>query len=375
MPESSGEKTEKATPHKLREQRKEGNVMQSKDVVTAAFVLLVFFILRIMAKLMYQTAADCVTYWISIAGGGMEDGMLDGMKVSSKLILEAGKATLLIAGPVLLASILIPVIVTGIQTKFIFSKKSFQFKLSKLNPFQGIKKMFSVSSVFELFKSLVKLIILFVVVYQEVSSRISDFARLFQMDLSSGLLYTMDAIYTICMKIAVVFVAVAAIDFLFQKYKFDKDMKMTKQEVKEEYKQMEGDPQIKGKRRQKQQQMAMSRMMQDVPTADVVVRNPTHFAVALRYDEDKDTAPVVVAKGADNLAFKIIEKAQDAGVTVVENVPLARGLYKSVELGRAIPYNFYQEVAQVLTYVYTLTDKAPAGLKESMREKVEYPNY
>ena len=185
----------------------------------------------------------------------------------------------------------------------------------------------------------------------------------------------MDAIYTICMKIAVVFVAVAAIDFLFQKYKFDKDMKMTKQEVKEEYKQMEGDPQIKGKRRQKQQQMAMSRMMQDVPTADVVVRNPTHFAVALRYDEYKDTAPVVVAKGADNLAFKIIEKAQDAGVTVVENVPLARGLYKSVELGRAIPYNFYQEVAQVLTYVYTLTDKAPAGLKESMREKVEYPNY
>lgn len=375
MPESSGEKTEKATPHKLREQRKEGNVMQSKDVVTAAFILLVFFILRIMAKLMYKTAADCVTYWISIAGGGMEDGKLDGMRVSSKLILEAGKATLFIAGPVLLASILIPVIVTGIQTKFIFSKKSFQFKLSKLNPFQGIKKMFSVTSVFELFKSLVKLIILFVVVYQEVSSRISDFARLFQMDLSSGLLYTMDAIYTICMKIAVVFVAVAAIDFLFQKYKFDKDMKMTKQEVKEEYKQMEGDPQIKGKRRQKQQQMAMSRMMQDVPTADVVVRNPTHFAVALRYDEDKDTAPVVVAKGADNLAFKIIEKAQDAGVTVVENVPLARGLYKSVELGRAIPYSFYQEVAQVLTYVYTLTDKAPAGLKESMREKVEYPNY
>lgn len=373
MAESTGEKTEKATPHKLREQRKEGNVMQSKDVVTAAFILLVFFMLRIMAKLMYKTAADCVTYWLGIAGGGMENGRLDGMRVSVKLILEAGKATLFIAGPVLLASILIPVIATGIQTKFIFSKKSFQFKLSKLNPFQGIKKMFSVTSVFELFKSLVKLIILFVVVYQEISSRISDFARLFQMDLSKGLLYTMDAIYVICMKIAVVFVAVAAIDFLFQKYKFDKDMKMTKQEVKEEYKQMEGDPQIKSKRRQKQQQLAMSRMMQDVPSADVVVRNPTHFAVAIRYDEDKDVAPVVVAKGADNLAFKIIEKAQDAGVSVVENVPLARGLYKSVDLGRAIPYDFYQEVAQVLAFVYDLTGRKPKGLEQSITKN--YPNY
>lgn len=373
MPESSGEKTEKATPHKLREQRKEGNVMQSKDVVTAAFVLLVFFILRIMAKLMYTTAADCVTYWISIAGGGMEDGKLDGMRVSVKLILEAGKATLFIAGPVLLASVLVPVIVTGIQTKFIFSKKSFQFKLSKLNPFQGIKKMFSVSSVFELFKSIVKLVILFVVVYQEVSARIPEFARLFQMELSSGLLYTMDAIYTICMKIAVVFVAVAAIDFLFQKYKFDKDMKMTKQEVKEEYKQMEGDPQIKSKRRQKQQQMAMSRMMQDVPSADVVVRNPTHFAVAIRYDEDKDIAPVVVAKGADNLAFKIIEKAQDSGVAIIENVPLARGLYKSVDLGRAIPYSFYQEVAQVLAFVYDMSGRKPKGLEQNIVRN--YPNY
>ena len=373
MPESTGEKTEKATPHKLREQRKEGNVMQSKDVVTAAFILLVFFILRIMAKLMYKTAADCITYWLSIAGNGMEDGRLGGMRVSSKLILETGKATLFIAGPVLLASILVPVIVTGIQTKFIFSKKSFQFKLSKLNPFQGIKKMFSIASVFELFKSIVKLVILFAVVYNEVSSRTAEFARLFQMDLSSGLIYTMDAVYTICMKIAVVFVAVAAIDFLFQKYKFDKDMKMTKQEVKEEYKQMEGDPQIKGKRRQKQQQLAMSRMMQDVPTADVVVRNPTHFAVAIRYDEDKDSAPVVVAKGADNMAFKIIEKAEENGVAVVENVPLARGLYKSVDLGRAIPVEFYQEVAQVLVFVYDLNGKMPKGMQQKITPN--YPNY
>ncbi len=184
-----------------------------------------------------------------------------------------------------------------------------------------------------------------------------------QMDLLKGLLYSAEAVFSICMKIAMVFVAVAAIDFLFQHYKFEKDMKMTKQEVKEEFKQMEGDPQIKSKRRQKQQQMAMARMMQDVPQADVVIRNPTHFAVALRYQEGKDRAPVVLAKGADKLAFRIIEKAEENGVAVVENVPLARGLYKAVEIGREIPYDFYPAVAEVLVFVYDMKGKKPMGYK------------
>lgn len=372
---TTGEKTEEATPHKRREQRKDGNVMQSKDVVTAAFIMLAFFILRLTAKLMYSFTTSSMTYWFTLAGGGMDDNgtRIDGMEIAPKLILEIGKVLIFTAGPLLLASLLIPVIATGIQTKFIFSKKSFQFKLSKLNPIQGIKKMFSVSSLFELAKSLIKMIILMAVVYSEIQSRVVDFARLMQLDLISGLLYVAEAIFAICMKIAMVFVAVAAVDFLFQKYKWEKDMKMTKQEVKEEYKQMEGDPQIKGKRRQKQQQMAMSRMMQDVPSADVVIRNPTHFAVAVRYNETSDRAPVVVAKGADNMAFKIIEKAEENGVSVVENVPLARGLYKAVDVGREIPYDFYRAVAEVLAFVYDLKGKAPNGMEPA--KIVNYPNY
>ena len=364
MPESTGEKTEKATPHKRREQRKEGNVMQSKDVVTAAFILLVFFILRIMAAFMYRTVRRSMGYWLSLSGGGMggnstEGVLIDGMGVPQKLIIEIGRAVLFTAGPILLASVLVPIIVTGIQTRFIFSQKSFQFKIDKLNPFKGIQKMFSLSSLFELAKSIAKLVILVAVVYDEIIGRVPDFARLLQLDAASGILYIADAIFAICMKIAAVFVAVAAIDYLFQKYKWEKDMKMTKQEVKEEYKQMEGDPMIKSKRRQKQQQMAMSRMMQDVPGADVVIRNPTHFAVAVRYDEEKDHAPVVVAKGADNLAFRIIEKAEENNVSVVENVPLARALYKSVDLGREIPVSFYVPVAEVLSFVYQLKGKRP----------------
>ena len=361
MPESTGEKTEKATPHKRREQRKEGNVMQSKDVATAAFILLVFFALRLMAKFMYRVVQDSMTYWISMSGEGMGGNgtLIAGMGVPQRLILEMGKAVAFTAGPILLLSMLVPIFASGIQTRFIFSKKSIEFKIDKLNPFKGIQKMFSLSAAFELAKSMLKLVILIAVVYNEIIGRIADFARLLQLDIISGLLYIAEAIFTICMKIAAVFVAVAAIDFLFQKYKWEKDMKMTKQEVKEEYKQMEGDPMIKSKRRQKQQQLAMSRMMQDVPGADVVIRNPTHFAVAVRYDEEKDRAPVVVAKGADNLAFRIIEKAEDNDVTVVENVPLARGLYKSVDLGGEIPYEFYHAVAEVLAFVYDMNGKKP----------------
>ncbi|MBQ7981718.1 MAG: EscU/YscU/HrcU family type III secretion system export apparatus switch protein, partial [Oscillospiraceae bacterium] len=325
---SGGEKTEKATAHKRQEQRKEGNVMQSRDVVSAASVIVLFFVLRITAQLMYRTITEDMSYWMEIAGHGMDDNgtKIDGMEIATKLIIEIGKTVLISAGPLLVISMIIPVIATGVQTRFIFCTKSFQFKIDKLNPLNGIKRMFSLSGLFELAKSILKLIILGAIVYDEIKGRIGEMARLLQYDVGVGLVYIADVVFAICMKLAVVFVAVAAVDFMYQKYKWEKDMMMTKQEVKEEYKMMEGDPQIKGKRRQKQQQMAYARMMQDVPEADVVIRNPTHFAVAIKYDENKDRAPIVIAKGADKVAFRIIDKAAEHNVKIVENVPLARGL-------------------------------------------------
>ncbi len=361
---SGGEKTEKATAHKRQEQRKEGNVMQSKDVVSAASMLLLLFVLRITAQLMYKTITEDMTYWIGLSGHGMDNNgtKIDGMEIAAKLIIEIGKTVLLSAGPLLLFSMIIPVIATGIQTRFIFCTKSFEFKLDKLNPINGIKRMFSLSAMFEMAKSILKLIILGAVVYSEIEGRVGEMARLLKYDVMVGIVYTADVVFAICMKVAAVFVAIAAVDFMYQKYKWEKDMMMTKQEVKEEYKMMEGDPQIKGKRRQKQQQMAYARMMQDVPEADVVIRNPTHFAVAIKYDENKDRAPIVVAKGADKVAFRIIDKAEEHNVKIVENVPLARGLYKSVDIGREIPYEFYHAVAEVLAFVYDLNGKRPKGM-------------
>lgn len=361
---SGGEKTEKASSHKRSEQRKEGNVMQSKDVVTAASVLLLIFVLRLTAQLMYSTITTDMSYWLGISGHGMDDNgtKIDGMEIAAKLIIEIGKTVLLSAGPLLAVSMIVPVIATGIQTRFIFCTKSFQFKIDKLNPINGIKRMFSLSGLFELAKSILKLVILIAIVYSEIKDRIGEMARLLQYEVGTGLLYIADTVFAICMKLAAVFIAVAAVDFLYQKYKWEKDMMMTKQEVKEEFKMLEGDPQIKGKRRQKQQQMAYARMMQAVPEADVIIRNPTHFAVAIKYDENKDRAPVVIAKGADKVAFRIIDKAEGHNIKIVENVPLARGLYKSVDIGREIPYEFYHAVAEVLAFVYGLNGKKPQGM-------------
>lgn len=340
--------------------------MQSKDVVSAASVLLLIFVLRLTAKLMYHMMSEDMTYWLGLAGHGMDKNgtQIEGMEVAARLITEIGKTVLIAAGPLLAVSMIIPVLATGIQTKFIFCTKNLRFKLDKLNPINGIKKMFSLNALFELAKSIVKLVILIVVIYGEIEKRVPEFGRLLRLDAVEGMLYIADTIFAICMKIAAIFVVIAAIDFLYQRYKWEKDMMMTKQEVKEEYKQMEGDPHIKGKRKQKQQQMAMARMMQAVPEADVIIRNPTHFAVALKYDESGNSAPVVLAKGADKVAFRIIEKAEEHNIHIVENVPLARGLYKSVEIGREIPYEFYHAVAEVLSMVYSIEGRKPGEKKK-----------
>ena len=177
------------------------------------------------------------------------------------------------------------------------------------------------------------------------------------MDIKTAILYLCSTVYSAVTSIAIVFIGLGVADLLYQWWEYEKNLRMTKQEVKEEYKQMEGNPQIKGKIRQKQQEMARRRMMQDVPGADVVIRNPTHFAVAIRYDPEQNHAPLVVAKGADQVAFKIIELAEENKVTLTENKPLARALYSEVDIGREIPAAFYQEVAEILAWVYDLKNK------------------
>lgn len=361
--ENGEEKTEKATPKRLREARKKGQVAKSNDVVSVVFMLGAFAVMRVCAKLSYKAITSDIEYWMSICGGGFgDDGTIDGRLPAVAVFVNAAKTILIAAGPIMLCGILFTVIATGVQTKFLFSRESMKPQFSKLNPLKGLKRMFSVKAFFELGKSLLKLIAIGVVVFLEFKSRMPEFARLFQIEPRASFVYIAEAIFDIVMQVCLIFVAIAALDFFFQKLSFEKDMRMTKQEVKDEYKNTEGDPRIKGKRKQKQMELH-NLMMQDVKNADVVVRNPTHYAVALKYDPDVGEAPIVTAKGADRAALRIIKTAEENDVVLVENRPLARALYERAEVDRQIPFEFYHEVAEVLIFVYDLQKKAPPVAK------------
>lgn len=357
--ENGEEKTEQPTAKRLREARKKGQVAKSQDIVSAAFILGVFGIMRAFANLSYKALTESMEYWLTLSGKGMTDNdIIDGDVFYKTLILKILKTVIIACGPVMLVSILITVIATGVQTKFLFSKEALKPKFNMLNPINGLKKMFSQKALFELAKSLVKFVIIGVVLFGEFKSRIGEFARTFDYDPAVSVVYIAQSVFDVVITVTVVFVVIAAVDMFYQKYSFNNDMKMTKQEVKEEFKNTEGDPKIKGKRRQRQMELH-NLMMQDVKSADVVVRNPTHYAVAIKYDPENYSAPVITAKGADRAALRIIKIAEENNVILVENRPLARALYERTEVDMEIPYEFYREVSEVLAFVYDLQKREP----------------
>lgn len=346
------EKTEKATPKKRRDQRKEGNVLQSKEVVTAFSVLGIFSAVRLLAGFMMKSVLAYTqnVYEESAAYVISPDSVMP-------LIVDMMTLFVVVVGPICAVAMVLGILPTVAQTRGLFSMKALKPKFSRLNPFAGIKRMFSLQAIVGIVKGLIEVAVVGVMIYNEISGKMPTILALMDAGVMQGLAYAALSIYDIVMLICIMLVFVAAADFLFQWWQFEKKLKMSKQEVKEEFKQMEGDPQVKSKIKQRQQQMAQRRMMQDVPTADVVVRNPTHYAVALRYDQDKNRAPQVVAKGKDYLALRIVDIAENHDVMCIENPPLARALYAQVDLGREIPYELYDAVAEVLTVVYKAKGK------------------
>lgn len=353
MAESSGDKTEQATPKKRRDERKEGNVFQSKEIGICATLLAVFF----GFKLLYPTIQNAVIVSMKEFFGLI--GTKDTIEISdaSVFLISALKTIAIGCVPLLLICCIVAIISTFAQTKGLVNFKSLKPKFSRLNPLSGIKKMFSLKGLVELLKSIIKITILFVVIYNTVSKSINTVGQMMDMTILQAAAATGELVFDIITSIAIAFVFVSLFDFMYQRWDYEKNLKMTKQEVKEEYKMTEGDPKIKGQIKQKQQAMSRRRMMQAVPEADVIIRNPTHFAVALKYDSETNRAPVVIAKGQDALALKIVEIGQNHGVFITENRPLARALYANVELDMEIPSEFYQSVAEVLAVLYRLKEK------------------
>ena len=349
MPDSGGEKTEKASPKKRQDERKKGNVFMSKDVVTIVTLIASFYIIRFFIMSMFTNTQLNIENQMARAAtiDRLTGGDVSNMFTEIAVII----ATTIV--PAMLLIGLVAVIATMAQTKFLFTMESMKFKMSRLNPLNGIKKMFSLKGIVELVKSLIKVSIIIAILYSRIVRDIQFVPNIIDMDIMQAAVFAGEEIMSLLLTVGIAFVAVAAGDFLYQRWDYEKQIKMTKQEVKDEYKQMEGNPEIKGAIKRKQREFAEKRMMSQVKEADVVVRNPTHYAVALKYQLNEDIAPVVLAKGADIIAHNIIAEAEKHGVATVENPPLARGLYAASELEEPIPAEFFQPVAELLAWVYS----------------------
>lgn len=247
----------------------------------------------------------------------------------------------------------ITLIISILQVGWKVSAKPMKPKFDKFNPVNGFKRIFSKDSFFELFKSLVKIFVIIYVAYSSIKDEADNIFILYDISLKQAVALCGNIILDTGLKISLVYLVVGIADFIYQKFRFSEDMKMTKQEVKDEYKNTEGNPEIKGRQRQRMREASRRRMMQDVPQADVVITNPTHLAVAIKYDPETSRAPVVLAKGEDYLAQKIREAAKEHDIRIVENKPLARMLYANVEIGAEIPPELYQAVAEILAMVYS----------------------
>ena len=246
---------------------------------------------------------------------------------------------------------------TVFQTKPLFVLDSLKPKFNRLSPLQGFKKIFSVRSIVEVLKGIIKISILFYLLYDFIGKQIIELPKLFTLEIPAACGYMFQTVFNMALRIGMAFAVISVFDFFYQRWEYERQLKMSKQEIKEEYKQLEGDPQVKGKIKELQRKMAMSRMMQQVPDADVVIRNPTHFAVALHYDPEKHVAPILLAKGQDEMALRIVRVAEENEIFIVENKPLARAIYATTDLNQQLPPEFYGAVAEILVHVYRLNHK------------------
>ncbi|MGB9712227.1 MAG: flagellar biosynthesis protein FlhB [Dissulfurimicrobium sp.] len=356
--ESFQERTEKATPKRREEARKKGQTARSRELSSVAVLLSGILTFLWAGGLFYQQSAVMLRYYlgnaanIRITTGNIETIAANGIW-----------RFMMITGPLLFVLALVAIAANYLQVGPLISFEAIKPKFSKINPIEGLKRLFSAQAVAELLKSLLKLVIVGIIAFKTIRGEIDRILPLTDQSPIQIFLYMSRVSFAMFWKICIAIAAIAVLDFIFQKWEFEKGLRMTRQEVKEEYRETEGDPQIRARIRSIQREMARRRMMAAVPEADVVITNPTHLAVALKYETGKMEAPQVTAKGSGFIAEKIKEIAKANGVPTIENKPLAQTLFKLVEVGMTIPENLYQAVAEVLAYVYRMKNKGSRGLR------------
>jgi len=347
----AGEKTEKATPRRRQEARKKGQVVKSIELVTVVVFALTFLVLRIWLPNMALEFQKLFTHLSQVATDEVT------VKTVNKLAREITLSLVKMVGPVMLTAMVAGLVANIMQVGFLFVSEPLKFDLNRINPINGFKRIFSKRALVELLKSVLKTCLVGYVTLSYLWQEMPRFSVLMDVSVAQSIGTIGEIAFNVCWRGIAVFIVIAVGDYFFQRYEYEKSLRMSKEEIKEEFKNLEGDPQIKARIREKQRQLVVRRMMQEVPKATVVITNPTHIAVALKYEDDM-VAPQVIAKGQDHIAEKIKEIAREHRITIMENKPLARLLYQRVEVGEYIPADLYQAVAEVIAYVYRLKNRA-----------------
>lgn len=346
------EKTEKASPKKRQDTRKKGQVAKSMEVSGSVTLLSAFLCLLIFSGYFKERLIHLYT-------DVFMNRLLTEVTINNVMMMfrAYGIQVLLMMAPLFLTVVVMALIANLMQVGFLLTGEHLKMKMSKLDPIKGFKNIFSMRSLVEFAKSIIKLTVIGYLVYSTLWGKRVEIASLSEINMDNILLFIAKLTMSLGLKIAIALFILAILDYMYQRYEYEKGIRMSKQDLKDEYKKMEGDPLIKGKIRERQRRMAMQRMMQEIPKADVIITNPTHFAIALQYDGSTMEAPTIIAKGQDYMALRIKEIAKEHGIITMENKPLARALFQRAEIGDSIPADLFQAVAEVLAYVYKLKGK------------------
>lgn len=352
MSQQFGEKTEQPTPHRLQEARRKGEVVRSNELNSAVNLLAALFLFVLFGDMLFGSSLGVVQGYL---GGSLSHNFTDGDL--GAMTLNAALDYFRLVGPVFVAVLAAGLLANYSQVGFLFRPEAVSLKLERLNPAEGIKKMFSRRALFELGKTLLKISLVGLAAYSYVQGRFESFVSFIYAAPGQFLDGIRGELTGLVIRMALVFTVLAVADYFYQRHEWAKSLRMTRQEIKDEHRQMEGDPLVKSRQREKQRKMATQRLAAEVPRATVVITNPTELAVALRYDGDEPGAPRLVAKGAALMARRIREIAREHNIPVVENRPVARLLFKNVEIGEEIPVELYRAVAEVLALVYALKNR------------------
>lgn len=355
--DDAGDRTEQPTEHRRREERQKGNVARSQDLSAAALMVAVAFALATFGNSLVRSLMGMLRQ--SIRNAHAETFETDD---AVRMMQQSTEYGLLTVAPIFLMMAIAAILANLVQVGFLISPEALQPKLARLDPIAGMKRIFSIRSIVKLLVSLSKLAIVVSISVWLISAGVSGFLELSGHPPRAILVSIQSSVVELAMWLALALFVLALIDFGFQKWKHEQDLRMTKQEIRDEMKQMEGDPQMRQRRKEAHQKLAQSRELQQVKDADVVIKNPTHIAVALKYDPETMPAPMVVAKGKGVIAERIHKIAVENDVPIIERKPLARALYAEVKVGQLIPVDMYDAFVEIMAYVYRLTGRTPPNL-------------